>query len=546
MSVRLHGDPPFPVVYVINLDHRSDRWKAARERCQECGLDPIRFSAVQSSPGWVGRARSHLGIIEVAKRSDLPWILILEDDADFDVRAIDRFRSLLPTLWALRHEWERFSGGPTLPVDPDVCIFNIHHQLMYAAGFATHFDLINESAYDLILRWNSEVPMPIDVYYRHLSQEDVTGFRSLCTYPHIATQRVSNGNIVSGRSDVLSDRSSFFHYSGIKLRECLIASARHAEGMLNVQVAHPHWSGLISISINGNFVWHRGTSSVGTYLISNDMMEIAWYDYPSESFLNISGVWVYEDLVRQAPPLNKFFIARIGITPILIDSVSVKIPSEEISVQLRTGTSDMAVYNQVFVEREYEFPHLPEEAKTIIDLGANIGLTSLFFALKYRDANILSVEPDSDNFGRLIRNIGHFRDRVKPLKGAAWSRDGNLRLVKQDANEASLDSWGVRVSPEIDDKSFDVQCFSIPTLIGHIDGDSIDILKIDIEGSEKEIFTHSPEKWIGKIKMIVVETHDRFQPGCEEAVREAVKDKFLELERSGELLIFRSLLSGGL
>jgi len=46
--------------------------------------------------------------------------------------------------------------------------------------------------------------------------------------------------------------------------------------------------------------------------------------------------------------------------------------------------------------------------------------------------------------------------------------------------------------------------------------------------------------------MIVVETHDRFQPGCEEAVREAVKDKFLELERSGELLIFRSLLSGGL
>jgi FkbM family methyltransferase len=221
----------------------------------------------------------------------------------------------------------------------------------------------------------------------------------------------------------------------------------------------------------------------------------------------------------------------------------VKVPSEEISVQLRTGTSDMAVYNQVFVGREYEFPHLPEEAKTIIDLGANIGLTSIFFALKYRDANILSVEPDNDNFMRLIANVGHFGDRVKPLKGAAWSRDGNLRLVKQGANEASLDSWGVRVSPEIDDKSFDVQCFSIPTLIGRIDGDSIDILKIDIEGSEKEIFTHSPEKWIGKIKMIVVETHDRFQPGCEQAVREAVKDKFLELERSGELLIFRSLLT---
>ena len=130
----------------------------------------------------------------------------------------------------------------------------------------------------------------------------------------------------------------------------------------------------------------------------------------------------------------------------------------------------MAVYDQVFVGREYEFPHLPEEAKTIIDLGANIGLTSIFFALKYRDANILSVEPDNDNFMRLIANVGFFGGRVKPLKGAAWSRDVNLRLVKHGANKASLDSWGVRVSPEIDDKSFDVECFSMPTLIGHIDG----------------------------------------------------------------------------
>jgi len=227
----------------------------------------------------------------------------------------------------------------------------------------------------------------------------------------------------------------------------------------------------------------------------------------------------------------------------LVDSVSVKIPSEDISVQLRAGTSDVAVFNQVFVEREYELPHLPEEAKTIIDLGANIGLTSIFFALKYRRANILSVEPDSDNFMKLVANISHLGNRIKPLNGAAWSRNGNLSLIKQGANEMNLGSWGFRVSPEIDEKSFEVKCFSMPTLIGQIDGGSIDILKIDIEGSEKEIFTHSPEKWIGKIKMIVIETHDRFQPGCELAVREAVKGKFLELERSGELLIFRNLLS---
>ena len=543
MSTCVHGDPPFPVVYVINLDHRSDRWEATSQRCQECGLNPIRFSAVRASPGWVGRAQSHIKIIEAAKRRDLPWILILEDDADFDVKAIDRFRSLLPTLWAHRDGWERFSGGPTLPVDPDVRIFNIHHQLMYATGFATHFDLINGSAYDKILRWNSRNTMPIDVYYGRLSQDDVTGFRSLCTYPHIATQRLSNSNMGSDGSDVSGRRASYFRYSSIKLRECLIASVRTAEGMSTVQVIHPHWSGLVSMSVNGNFVWHKGTSSVGTYLISDDVMEISWYDYSSERFKNISGVWVYEDLIRQAPQLNNFFVARIRNTTMLVDSVSVKIPAEDISVQLRSGTSDVAVFNQVFVEREYDLPHLPEEAKTIIDLGANIGLTSIFFALKYRRANILSVEPDSDNFLKLVANISRLGNRIKPLKGAAWSRNGNLSLVKQGANEMNLGSWGFRVSPDINEKSFEVQCFSMPTLIGQIDGGSIDILKIDIEGSEKEIFTHSPEQWIGKIKMIVIETHDRFEPGCELAVREAVKGKFLELERSGELLIFRNLLS---
>src|SRR5271165_1348291 len=92
----------FPEIYVINLDHRTDRWNSIRNLCHDCGLDPVRFSAVQASPGWIGCGLSHQAIVKIAKERQLPWVLILEDDAAFTSYSINRFRSLIPYLWEVR------------------------------------------------------------------------------------------------------------------------------------------------------------------------------------------------------------------------------------------------------------------------------------------------------------------------------------------------------------------------------------------------------------------------------------------------------------
>jgi hypothetical protein len=65
----------------------------------------------------------------------------------------------------------------------------------------------------------------------------------------------------------------------------------------------------------------------------------------------------------------------------------------------------------------------------------------------------------------------------------------------------------------------------------------IDILKIDIEGSEKEIFENGFEDLIPVTKLIIVETHDRYKPGTSKAVFSAIGKNDFSLELSGENLI---------
>ena len=68
--------------------------------------------------------------------------------------------------------------------------------------------------------------------------------------------------------------------------------------------------------------------------------------------------------------------------------------------------------------------------------------------------------------------------------------------------------------------------------------DYIDILKMDVEGSEKEIFESNYEHWLSKTKCLIIELHDRMRKGSSDSVFAAVsKYNFTKLE-SGENVVF--------
>jgi tRNA G46 methylase TrmB len=77
------------------------------------------------------------------------------------------------------------------------------------------------------------------------------------------------------------------------------------------------------------------------------------------------------------------------------------------SLCLRIPSSDVPTYEQVFIDKEYDFL-VKKQPKVIVDAGANIGLASIYFANKYPDAKIIAIEPEQSNFELFKENVAPY------------------------------------------------------------------------------------------------------------------------------------------
>jgi FkbM family methyltransferase len=188
---------------------------------------------------------------------------------------------------------------------------------------------------------------------------------------------------------------------------------------------------------------------------------------------------------------------------------------------LRIGTSDVPTYEQIFINRDYDFKvrHSP---KIIIDAGANIGLAAIFFASKFPDAKIIAIEPENSNFDMLKLNT-RFYDNIIPVQAALWNNNEDIELV-----DPGLGYWGFMTqdedvnTPGLGQKRHRIKAVTVTELMKEQHIDFIDIFKIDIEGAEREVFQDSGQ-WLGKVDTIIAELHERMKPGCEQSFFTATK-----------------------
>ena len=139
--------------------------------------------------------------------------------------------------------------------------------------------------------------------------------------------------------------------------------------------------------------------------------------------------------------------------------------------------------------------------KFIIDAGANIGDESMRFFLHNENAIIVAVEAESNNFAMLEKNF-HGIQRVKCINGGIWSKSSFLKI--EQASE-SVESF---VVSETSRELASIRAFSIKELMNDYGMSEIDILKLDIEGSELELFTNNYETWIYSVNCIIMEVSD--------------------------------------
>jgi FkbM family methyltransferase len=236
-----------------------------------------------------------------------------------------------------------------------------------------------------------------------------------------------------------------------------------------------------------------------------------------------SAKWYYEfSGIRGVSAATSFRLFRrpreLAITP----------PESSYPVFLRLNTSDVCSYRDVLIcqDKSYD-PRIPNfSPHAIVDAGAHIGMASLLFAHRYPKARIIALEPEPANFAALVRNVSPYKN-VVPMQAALWKEDGQVRLGKSSAHPK-----GAFAIAEDGDQR--VRAITMETLMKETGISTIDFLKVDIEGAEKEVFQNC--SWIKDVGVMAIELHDRVRTECWTTVQAATLD--FRSDRQGDVAFF--------
>ena len=220
-------------------------------------------------------------------------------------------------------------------------------------------------------------------------------------------------------------------------------------------------------------------------------------------------------------------------------------------VWVRDGTSDPYVVQQIFHTEEFNISTAPQfawvraaydkalaagEVPLVIDCGANIGVSSLYFAKHLPKARIVGIEPDRENVALARRNTAS-RPLIEIVEAAISDRAGLMQLVNPEAEKYAFQvrevgEKGVGDAPPI-------EALTIDTIMQRSGVRRNLIVKVDIEGGEQALF-RSNIGWLDHTDLLIVETHDWLFPGqgTSRPLFTAVAGRKFEVIQKGEYISF--------
>ncbi|PNW74448.1 hypothetical protein CHLRE_12g484400v5 [Chlamydomonas reinhardtii] len=204
---------------------------------------------------------------------------------------------------------------------------------------------------------------------------------------------------------------------------------------------------------------------------------------------------------------------------------------------LRSNTSDFAVLEQHICRCDFcglgrQLPLERHSVLSVLDLGGNCGLAANVLAAVYPNARVVTVEPGTSTFQLLAVNTAHNR-RIQAVYGAAWGSSTLITLngpiydheVKQEAAD-----WATSVGPlqtaaaSVSDL---VPAWALDDLLAKYHLGAVDVLKVDVEGSEAVMFSDSKNvQWLRRVKCLVIEWHHRHLSGRQYDKFQAIMDRY--------------------
>lgn len=176
-------------------------------------------------------------------------------------------------------------------------------------------------------------------------------------------------------------------------------------------------------------------------------------------------------------------------------------------LHIRNGSSDRLVFEQIFCAKELSLPTSDMTVKWVVDLGANAGYSTAWFASRFPAATILAVEPDLQNFRMLTMNTSSFGKRIIAVNAAVWGKDTNV-FPSSNAYRCGRELSRQFVDSALPaDSESGVAGLTLDTLLARYAIPRIDVLKIDVEGAETLIFAEHG-RWLERTALLAVELHN--------------------------------------
>jgi FkbM family methyltransferase len=229
--------------------------------------------------------------------------------------------------------------------------------------------------------------------------------------------------------------------------------------------------------------------------------------------MNIAGfcrVWLRHvaalpsDARLAADPSSFLRLARVRIVPAgsRAVAVSLAVDGTNFDVFVRPRSSDAIVVTETFIGQYHLPPVAGANVRRILDLGANIGLTTAHFAVLFPEAKVVGVELDAENAELARRNISRWADRCSVVHRGVWVRDEPVRYRLARGAEC-----GATLA---DDGRLAVDGIALGTLLAQIGWEAVDFVKMDIEGAEQLVLRENTA-WASRVHSIKVETHGDYR-----------------------------------
>ena len=212
------------------------------------------------------------------------------------------------------------------------------------------------------------------------------------------------------------------------------------------------------------------------------------------------------------------------------------VPGSRLVMTHRGTDEDVELFDTIILQGAYNFTRTSKNREIealyasidkplILDLGANIGAASVWFAAKFPRTTVIAVEPELANFALLEKNMAGVKGRA--VHGAIAAEPGELPIF-----DPGMGTAGFRTMTDGNEKPVgSVRAYTLDEIAAMAPDCTPFVVKIDIEGFERELFTKHA-KILDDVPIVILELHDWFRTGSSQTFLDWHRSQDRDLEHT--------------